>query len=95
MREEQAGLSMKGSVDVDGRQAERATKMVRGCIRKPVVLLSLTRSTRGRLNEQTSLHMLKGVLSVGELFFDPASPGIFPMQIYIFLLSALCKFLAV
>ena len=28
-------------------------------------------------------------------FFDPASPGIFPMQIYIFLLSALCGFLAV
>ena len=69
--------------------------MVRGYIEKPVVLLSLTSLTRGRLKEQTSLHMQKGVIPVGELFSDPESPGIFPMQICIFLLSALCKFLAV
>ena len=69
--------------------------MVTGYIRKPVVLLSLTSLTRGRLKEQTNLHMLKGVISVGELFLDPESPGIFPMQICIFLLGALCKFLAV
>ena len=51
----------------DGSQAERATKIVRGYIRKPVGLLLLICLTQGRLKEQKSLHMLKGMFSVGEI----------------------------
>ena len=85
----------KCSIDVDGRRAERATKIARGYIRKTVVPLLSTCLTRGGLREQKSLHILKGMYSVGELFFYSVSAGIFPMQIYMLSHSDLSKFRAV